>query len=140
MALAPERPETVPYRPAAVCAWLLAWLSAAVEVVTTATATVATAAVDALAADELRRDTAAVGESVVDLLTIGTTLLVGALVMSQITSAVPAADTGPFANGYEQILSVLNSSFVLAAILPLVIVAGSVLFYVRRFDVDRRGP
>jgi hypothetical protein len=86
---------------------------------------------------ELRDDERAVGETVTDLLTIGATLLVGSLVMSQITLAVPAANNGPFAGGYDQIVSVLNSSFLLAAILPIVIVAGAVLFYVRRFNVDR---
>jgi len=87
---------------------------------------------------ELQQDTKAVGESVTQLITIGTTLLVGVLVLSQIVTALPD-NNGAFAGAVSQIETVLNSSFLLAAILPLVIIAGAVLFYVRRFNMGGGG-
>jgi hypothetical protein len=88
--------------------------------------------------EELRKDTKAVGESVTNLITIGTTLLVGVLVLSQIVTAIPE-NNGAFSGAVSQIETVLNSSFLLAAILPLVIIAGAVLFYVRRFNMGGGG-
>jgi len=88
--------------------------------------------------EELRQDTKAVGESVTQLITIGTTLLVGVLVLSQIVTAIPE-NNGAFSGAVSQIETVLNSSFLLAAILPLVIIAGAVLFYVRRFNMGGGG-
>jgi len=88
--------------------------------------------------EELRQDTKAVGESVTQLITIGTTLLVGVLVLSQIVTAIPE-NNGAFSGAVIQIETVLNSSFLLAAILPLVIIAGAVLFYVRRFNMGGGG-
>jgi len=88
--------------------------------------------------EELREDTKAVGESVTNLITIGTTLLVGVLVLSQIVTAIPE-NNGAFSGAVDQIETVLNSSFLLAAILPLVIIAGAVLFYVRRFNMGGGG-
>jgi len=65
--------------------------------------------------------------------TIGATLLIGILVLSQIVSALPSSN-GPFSGAVDQVETILNSSFLLAAILPLVIIAGAVLFYVRGFN------
>jgi len=63
---------------------------------------------------------------------------VGVLVLSQIVTALPD-NNGAFAGAVSQIETVLNSSFLLAAILPLVIIAGAVLFYVRRFNMGGGG-
>jgi hypothetical protein len=82
---------------------------------------------------ELRDDERAVGETVTELLTYGAALLVGTVVMSTMVTAVPS-NAGMFNEARGVILETLNSSFVLASIVPLAIVAGAVLSYLRRFD------
>jgi len=83
--------------------------------------------------DELGGDERAVGESVTDVVTIGATLLIGVLIMSQFVATIPPVSNGPFAGAHNQIVSILNSSFLLAAILPVVVVAGAVLAYLQNF-------
>jgi len=84
-------------------------------------------------AARMQTGTRAQGGSVTTLVTVGATLLIGILVLSQIVSALPDSN-GPFSNAVTQVETILNSSFLLAAILPLVIIAGAVLFYVRGFN------
>lgn len=69
--------------------------------------------------------------SVTQLVTVGATLLIGIVVMAQITDAMP--DTNVFNGSFDTVVNTLGSAFSLGAILPLVIVAGAVLFYVRTF-------
>lgn len=70
--------------------------------------------------------------SINQLIVVGTTLVIGVIVMASIIDAAPA-DAGVFNGTLDQITTILESSFLLAAILPLVIIAGAVLFYVRNF-------
>jgi len=84
-------------------------------------------------AARMQTGTRAQGGSVTTLVTVGATLLIGILVLSQIVSALPSSN-GPFSGAVDQVETILNSSFLLAAILPLVIIAGAVLFYVRGFN------
>jgi hypothetical protein len=81
----------------------------------------------------MQSGTRAQGGSVTTLVSVGATLLIGVLVLSQIVEALPD-NNGAFSGAVTQIETILNSSFLLAAILPLVIIAGAVLFYVRGFN------
>jgi len=74
------------------------------------------------------------GGSVTTLVTVGATLFISILVMAQIVAAVPATSNGPFASSYTQVVDILNSTFLLAGILPLVVAAGALLYFVRRMD------
>lgn len=71
--------------------------------------------------------------SINQLIVVGTTLVIGIIVMASIIDAAPN-DAGVFNGTLDQVETILDSSFLLAAILPLVIIAGAVLFYVRNFN------
>jgi nitrogen fixation/metabolism regulation signal transduction histidine kinase len=83
--------------------------------------------------DKLAADNTAQGGTVTTVVTVGATLLIGIIVMAQIVDAVPALDNNTFSGALDQVTTILNSSFLLAAILPLVIVASAVLFFVGNF-------
>lgn len=97
-----------------------------------------TQASGALDAQRLKQDTVAAGESVTQLVTVGATLFIGIVVLASIGDAMPS-NVSMFQDAMNQAETILNSSFVLAAILPLVIIAGALLFFVRRFNSDRGG-
>jgi len=94
---------------------------------------------------ELQRDEMLTAEraqsaTVTTVVTVGATLLIGIIVMSQIVESVPAlGNNSAFSGSLDQVTSILNSSFLLAAILPLVIVAGAVLFFVGNFGNSGNG-
>ena len=86
--------------------------------------------VTALAADSR----AQASQSVNQLVVVGATLLIGVVVLAQITDAMPDVETGSAFEGLMgEITGILQSSFELGAILPLVIIAGALLFFVMRF-------
>jgi hypothetical protein len=86
---------------------------------------------------QLRADAAAQSGTVTTVVTVGATLLIGIIVMSQIVESIPTTNN-TFSGAITQVTSILNSSFLLAAILPLVIVAGAVLFFVGNFGNNGR--
>lgn len=88
--------------------------------------------------DSFRRDEVAAGESVTQLVTVGATLFIGIVVLASIGDAMPN-NVSMFSGAMDQAETILNSSFILAAILPLVIIAAALLFYVRRFNRDSGG-
>lgn len=69
--------------------------------------------------------------AVTQLVTVAATLFIGIVVLSQIGDAMP--DTGMFNSSFDQAVNITGSAISLGAILPLVIVAGALLFYVRGF-------
>jgi len=79
--------------------------------------------------DKLAADNTAQGGTVTTVVTVGATLLIGIIVMAQIVDSVPNLDNNTFSGALDQVTNILNSSFLLAAILPLVIVASAVLFF-----------
>lgn len=79
-----------------------------------------------------RRDQKAAAETVNQLVVVGATLFIGIVVISQIGEAMPD-DINMFTDAFNSAESIVGSSLELAAILPLVIVAGGLLFYVSRF-------
>jgi len=83
--------------------------------------------------DKLAADNTAQGGTVTTVVTVGATLLIGIIVMAQIVDAVPTLENNSFSGALDQVTTILNSSFLLAAILPLVIVASAVLFFVGTF-------
>jgi hypothetical protein len=83
--------------------------------------------------DKLAADNTAQGGTVTTVVTVGATLLIGIIVMAQIVDSVPNLDNNTFSGALDQVTNILNSSFLLAAILPLVIVASAVLFFVGNF-------
>ena len=70
--------------------------------------------------------------SVNSLVVIGASLFIGIFVLASIGDAVPSA--GMFSDAMNQTENVLGSSVELAAILPIVIIAAGLLFWVRRFN------
>lgn len=88
--------------------------------------------------ESFRRDQVAAGESVTQLVTVGATLFIGIVVLASIGDAMPS-NVSMFQGAMDQAETILNSSFVLAAILPLVIIAAALLFYVRRFNSNGGG-
>lgn len=89
-------------------------------------------------AKKLHDDQAAQGGSVTQIVVVGATLLIGIIVMAQIVESMPSTENNTFQNAMDRVESVLDSSFLLAAILPLVIIAGALLFYVRNFSEGGR--
>jgi nitrogen fixation/metabolism regulation signal transduction histidine kinase len=89
--------------------------------------------------DKLAADSKAQSGTVTTVVTVGATLLIGIIVMAQIVESMPALDNNTFSGAMDQVTSILNSSFLLAAILPLVIVAGAVLFFVGNFGNGGNG-
>jgi len=88
--------------------------------------------------DKLAADKSAQGGTVTTVVTVGATLLIGIIVMAQIVDSVPNLDNNTFSGALDQVTNILNSSFLLAAILPLVIVASAVLFFVGNFGEGGR--
>jgi hypothetical protein len=77
------------------------------------------------------------GGTVEQVIVVGATLLIGIVVMAQIVESMPAVNN-TFNGSIDQVTGILDSSFLLAAILPLVIVAGAVLFFVGQFGTRNR--
>jgi hypothetical protein len=77
--------------------------------------------------------------SVNSLVVIGASLFIGIFVLSQIGESMPQDGSGNvdlplFNDAFDQAQNVLASAFELGAILPIVVVAAGLLFYVRRFN------
>jgi len=89
--------------------------------------------------DKLAADNKAQSGTVTTVVTVGATLLIGIIVMAQIVDSMPSLENNTFSGAMDQVTSILNSSFLLAAILPLVIVAGAVLFFVGNFGNGGNG-
>jgi len=83
--------------------------------------------------DKLAADNKAQSGTVTTVITVGATLLIGIIVMSQIVQSMPSMENNTFSGAMDQVETILNSSFLLAAILPIVIVASAVLFFVGNF-------
>ena len=78
-------------------------------------------------------------DSVNSLIFVGATLFIGIVVLSQIGVAMPQDGSGNvdlpmFGDAFDQAQNVLASAFELGAILPLVVIAAGLLFWVRRFN------
>ena len=75
------------------------------------------------------------GASIVNsLVVIGTALFIGIFVLGMIADSMPLDDEEMmFYGAIESVEGILESSFELAAILPIVIIAGGLLYYVRGF-------
>jgi hypothetical protein len=78
-------------------------------------------------------------DSVSTLIFVGATLFIGIFVLSQIGESMPQDGSGNvdlplFNDAFDQAQNVLASAFELGAILPIVVVAAGLLFYVRRFN------
>jgi len=78
-------------------------------------------------------------DSVNTLIFVGATLFIGIFVLSQIGESMPQDGSGNvdlplFNDAFDQAQNVLASAFELGAILPIVVVAAGLLFYVRRFN------
>lgn len=78
-------------------------------------------------------------DSVNTLIFVGATLFIGIFVISQIGESMPQDGNGNvdlplFNDAFDQAQNVLASAFELGAILPIVVVAAGLLFYVRRFN------
>ena len=78
-------------------------------------------------------------DSVNTLIFVGATLFIGIFVLSQIGESMPQDGSGNvdlplFNDAFDQAQNVLTSAFELGAILPIVVVAAGLLFYVRRFN------
>jgi hypothetical protein len=87
----------------------------------------------------LQLNNRAQGDSVNALVVIGASLFIGVFVLAQIGSAMPTdaegnIDLPMFSSAFDSVTSILSSSIELAAILPIVIIAAGLLFYVRRFS------
>ena len=80
------------------------------------------------------------GASIVNsLVVIGTALFIGIFVLGMIADAMPLDDEEMmFYGAIESVEGILESSFELAAILPIVIIAGGLLYYVRGFGQNGR--
>jgi nitrogen fixation/metabolism regulation signal transduction histidine kinase len=89
--------------------------------------------------DKLAADNTAQSGTVTTVVTVGATLLIGIIVMAQIVDSMPSLENNTFSGAMDQVQTILNSSFLLAAILPLVIVAGAVLFFVGNFGNGGNG-
>lgn len=87
------------------------------------------------ALSRLLSDNRAAEGTVNQLVVVAATLFVGIIVMANIGDAMPLAnnDSLMFSDAFDSAESIIGSSLELAAILPLVIVAGGLLFYVSRF-------
>ena len=83
---------------------------------------------------KLAQDNKAAGESINQLVIVGATLVIGLIVISQIVASMPEMENSTFTSTLDRVEQVLDSSFLLAAILPIVIIAGALLFYVRNFN------
>lgn len=81
---------------------------------------------------QFRGSVRAQASSVNTLVVVGTTLFVGIFVLGSIGDAMPTG--GMFSDAMNQTTNIIGSSFELAAILPLVIIAAALLFWVRRFN------
>ena len=79
----------------------------------------------------LTRSERAAAEAVNTLVVIGATLFIGVFVLAQIGDAMP--EGGMFTDAMDQVETILAASIELAAILPLVIIAAGLLWYVSRF-------
>jgi hypothetical protein len=77
------------------------------------------------------------GDSVNALVVIGATLFIGVFVLAQIGGAMPSDHM--FNGAMTSVENILGSSIELAAILPIVIIAAGLLFYVRRFSGGGNG-
>ena len=67
------------------------------------------------------------------LVVVGATLIVGIVVYAQIESATPSPDNEDLATSQDSVTDTIASSFDLASVLPIVIIAGAILFFLRGF-------
>lgn len=75
------------------------------------------------------------------LVVVGATLIVGIVVYAQIESATPSPDNTDLSNAQQSVTDTIASSFDLASVLPIVIIAGAILFFLRGFgggNMERR--
>ena len=86
---------------------------------------------------DLQEANRANAEAVNSLVVIGAVLFIGIFVLAMIGDAMPD-DPPMFGETMDTVEGILESSFELAAILPIVLVAGALLFYVRGFGTNGR--
>ena len=79
-----------------------------------------------------KRAARAQADAVNSLVVIGATLFIGVFVLASIGDSMPQDHM--FNSSMQSVENVLGSSIELAAILPIVIIAAGLLFYVRRFS------
>ena len=73
------------------------------------------------------------------LVVIGTSLFIGIFVLGMIGESMPLDNESMmFYGAVESVEGILESSFELAAILPIVLIAGALLYYVRGFGQNGR--
>jgi hypothetical protein len=72
-------------------------------------------------------------DSVTQLVVVGATLIVGVIVYSKIESSTPAPENSDLNNSSKSVTDTVASSFELGSVLPIVLVAGAILFYLRGF-------
>jgi len=72
-------------------------------------------------------------QAVNSLVVIGTSLFIGIFVLGMIADSMPLEDGMMFDDAIDSVEGILESSFELAAILPIVVIAGALLYYVRGF-------
>lgn len=73
------------------------------------------------------------------LVVVGATLIVGVVVYAQIESATPSPDNTDLADAQDSVTDTIASSFDLASVLPIVIIAGAILFFLRGFGGGSMG-
>lgn len=73
------------------------------------------------------------GQIVNSLVVIGATLIIGIVVYSRIETSTPDPSNSQLNSTQQSVTDTVADSFDLGALLPLVIIAGAVLFYVRGF-------
>lgn len=71
--------------------------------------------------------------AVTQLVVVGSTLIVGVIVYSKIQSSTPAPENSDLNNSSQSVTDTVASSFELGSVLPIVLVAGAILFYLRGF-------
>lgn len=73
--------------------------------------------------------------SIQQVVVVAVTLFIGIFVVAQISEAMPSLGADNAFNGtMSNVGDIINSSFVLAGVVPIVIIAGALLFYVRNFQ------
>lgn len=73
-------------------------------------------------------------QSINQVVIVATTLIVGIVVLGNITGSMPSLSSNNTFNGtIGEVGSIINSSLVLAGVVPIVIIASALLFYVGNF-------
>lgn len=71
--------------------------------------------------------------AVTTLVVVGATLIVGIIVYSKIQESTPAPENSDLNNSSQSVTDTVASSFDLGSVLPIVIIAGAILFFLRGF-------